>query len=515
MTLAEQILKGESKILELKEFLPKNEKIAKTVIAFSNTSGGKLIIGVNDERKIVGIDGAQLFETQDKIASIIADNCSPGIMPEIYSVNIENKLVLVIEVVRGNLKPYFLKNQGKADGTYVRLGATNRIADLETITELERQKRHISFDEEICYEQEFSELDVSPLLVRFESIGKPLNLEKLENLKLIKSEGGKVYPTNALMIILGKFSHCTVKCARFKGTTMSVFTDKKEYGGDIFSALENTQSFVLNHINLKGEIKGLQRTDTYEIPVSALREGLINAIIHRDYINRGRDIKVGIYDDIVNIVSPGSLPYNITIEDIFSGRSEARNRVVAHVFKELNLIEQWGSGINRIISACEEHGLQTPKIGEQNDFFDIEFYRPRTITDDKKPELQPESESTQLELQQEFKSLMEQGIEDEQQELQQELLQEFKERQPELQPESLYAALVLRLTEDNLSKQGLADVLGHKSISGQLKVVLNKLQEDQLIEWTIPNKPKSSKQQYKLTKRGLAFYALIKKEDKK
>jgi ATP-dependent DNA helicase RecG len=518
MILAEQILKGESKTLEFKEALPKNENIAKTVIAFSNTGGGKLIIGVNDKREIIGIDDAELFETQDKIASIIADNCSPGIMPEIYSVNIENKLVLVIEVVRGNLKPYFLKNQGKADGTYIRLGATNRVADLETIAELERQKRHISFDEEICYEVEFSQLDVSPLFERFESIGKPLSNEKLENLKLIKSENGKVYPTNALMIILGKFSHCTVKCARFKGTTMSVFTDKKEYGGDIFSVLENTQSFVLNHINLKGEIKGLQRTDTYEIPVSALREGLINAIIHRDYINRGRDIKVGIYDDIVNIVSPGSLPYNITIEDVFNGRSEARNRVVAHVFKELNLIEQWGSGINRIITACEELGLQTPKIAEQNDFFDIEFYRPITTdydqlkaeANDKKPELQPVIKTTQPELQQKLKVLLEQGIEKEQQELQ----LEFKNRQPELQPESLYSAIVLRLAKNNLSKQGLADALGHKSISGQLKVVLNKLQDDQLIEWTIPDKPNSSKQKYKLTKRGLAFYALIKKEGK-
>jgi ATP-dependent DNA helicase RecG len=383
MTLIESIKKGESKTLELKATLPKNESIAKTVIAFSNTSGGKLIFGVNDEREIIGINDEMLFEMQDKIASIIADNCSPGIMPEIYSVNIENKLVLVIEVARGNLKPYFLKTQGKADGTYVRLGATNRIADLETIAELERQKRHVSFDEEICYDEVFRKLDISPLLIRFEKVGKPLNDEKLKNLKLIKEENGAIFPTNALMIILGKFMHCTVKCARFKGTTMSVFTDKKEYGDNIFSILENTQSFVLNHINLKGEIKGLYRTDTYEIPVPAIREALINAVIHRDYVNQGRDIKVGIYDDIVNIVSPGGLPNSITIEDALSGRSEARNRVVANVFKELGLIEQWGSGLNRIINACVGHGLQTPKIAEQNDFFDIEFYRPLTITDDK------------------------------------------------------------------------------------------------------------------------------------
>jgi ATP-dependent DNA helicase RecG len=141
MKLVEQIQKGESKTIELKEALPKNENIAKTVIAFSNSSGGKLIIGVNDNREITGINDTELFEMQDKIASIIADNCSPAIMPEIYSVNTEGKLVLVIEVVRGNLKPYFLKSQGKAEGTYIRIGATNRLADLDTIAELERQKR--------------------------------------------------------------------------------------------------------------------------------------------------------------------------------------------------------------------------------------------------------------------------------------------------------------------------------------------------------------------------------------
>src|SRR5690554_1967691 len=163
MILAEQIKLGESKTLELKESLPKNDHIAKTVIAFSNTSGGKLIVGVNDNREIIGIDDTLVFDMQDKIASIIADNCSPGIMPEIYSVNIEGKLVLVIEVVRGNMKPYFLKSQGKTAGTYIRIGATNRIADLDTIAELERQKRHISFDEEICYDTTFEQLDISPL----------------------------------------------------------------------------------------------------------------------------------------------------------------------------------------------------------------------------------------------------------------------------------------------------------------------------------------------------------------
>ncbi|UCS93208.1 putative DNA binding domain-containing protein [Echinicola marina] len=321
-----------------------------------------------------------LFEIQDKIASIISDSCFPGIIPDIYSVNIDNKLVLVIEVVRGNQKPYYLKNKGWEEGCYIRIGATNRLADPTTIAELERQKHHISYDEEVYYDLELNKLDLSPLLDKFKQAGKPLNSEKLENLKLIKTSNDKIYPSNALMIILGKFPHCTIKCARFKGTTMETFIDKKEYSGDIFTALENTQNFVLNHINLQAEIKGLYREDKYEIPMVALREALVNAIIHRDYVNQGRDIKVGIFDDIVNIVSPGSLPNNITMDDIFNGRSEVRNRVFANVFKELGLIEQWGSGINRIINTCKSYGLQSPTIQEKNDYFDIEFIRPRVTS---------------------------------------------------------------------------------------------------------------------------------------
>jgi ATP-dependent DNA helicase RecG len=157
---------------------------------------------------------------------------------------------------------------------------------------------------------------------------------------------------------------------------MDIFIDKKEYQSDLFTNLENIQSFILNHINLKAEINGLYRTDTYEIPIIALREALINALIHRDYVNRGRDIKVGIYDDIVNIVSPGAFPNTITKEDIENGRSEARNKVVANIFKELGLIEQWGSGIKRIKNICREYKLKEPSLNEKSDFVDIEFFRP-------------------------------------------------------------------------------------------------------------------------------------------
>ena len=160
---------------------------------------------------------------------------------------------------------------------------------------------------------------------------------------------------------------------------MAIFLDKKEYRGDLFHQLSQAELFIKNHLHLKAEILGLQRTETYEIPISAIREALINAIIHRDYSNFGRDIKLGIYDDYLNIVSPGGLPNGITLEEALQGRSEIRNKVIARVFRRLDYIEQWGSGIARIQQLCEEAGSPKPIFQETGDFVDIEFSRDKNL----------------------------------------------------------------------------------------------------------------------------------------
>jgi len=376
MSLLAQIQLGESKILELKSELPQHDQIAKTIAAFANTSGGKLVVGVDNDRQVVGVNEDDILGLQDRIASIIYNRCYPAILPEIYTANLEGKLVLVVEVFRGNLLPYYLKSEGKNNGTYLRIGATNRKADLEHVLELERQRRNQSFDEEICPEQTLQALDLTLLESRFTLRGKPLNEETLKNLKLVKQEQGSLYPTQGLIILLGQHPHVVIKCARFKGTDMSVFLDRKEYSGDLFSQLEQTEAFIKNHTHLRGEINGLQRTDIFELPEAALREALVNAVVHRDYTNQGRDIKVGVYDDIVNVVSPGGFPSTLTAETLLDGRSEIRNRVIARVFKELGYIEQWGSGIKRIKAACLARGLAEPQIREKGDFVDVEFYRP-------------------------------------------------------------------------------------------------------------------------------------------
>ncbi|MGL4568778.1 MAG: ATP-binding protein, partial [Fusobacteriaceae bacterium] len=252
---------------------------------------------------------------------------------------------------------------------------SNRKADYENILELERQRANISYDEEIDYELNYENLKLNFLKERFLKIGKELTHDKLLNMKLIKNDGKEVRCSKGLGIILGKYENCEIKCARFKGKDMTYFVDKKEFNGNIFENIEGVEAFLRNHLNLRSEFIGFQRKDILEIPPLALREAIINAIVHRDYSNQGRDIKVAIYDHVVEIVSPGCLPNTLTIEEIYSGRSEIRNKVLARVFKELDYIEKWGSGLKRINELCKKIGVDEPKVRETGDFVSVTFDR--------------------------------------------------------------------------------------------------------------------------------------------
>ena len=376
MDIKEIVKNGENKTIEFKEIIPNSKKISQTAVAFANGAGGKILIGITDDRKIVGIDEKRdIFKIIDDLNTIIYDSCYPNINADIYTENKDNETILVIEVFPGNLKPYYIKSMGKENGVYIRVGASNRKASYENILELERQRRNITFDEEIDWDLEYEDLNLDFLKKKFKENGKYFSEEKLLNLGLIKKDGNDLKVTRGLGIILGLYENTNINCARFKGKTMDIFLDKKEFTGDIFDKIENIQMFLSNHLNISSKFENFQRKDILEIPMLALREGIINAIVHRDYSNQGRDIKIGIYDDVVEIVSPGGLPSTLTIEQIYSGRSEIRNRVLARIFKELNFIEKWGSGINRMINLCKEVNLKVPEIKETGDSIVLTFYR--------------------------------------------------------------------------------------------------------------------------------------------
>jgi len=376
------IKNGENKTTEFKEIIPNSKKISQTAVAFANGAGGKIYIGITDDRQIIGIDEKlDIFKVIDDLNTIIYDSCYPNINTNIYTENKEDKTILVIEIFPGNLKPYYIQSMGKENGVYIRVGASNRKASYENILELERQRKNITFDEEIDWELEYKVLNLEKLKKIFKENKKDFSKEKLLNLGLIKTEGKDLKVTKGLGIILGIYENTTINCARFKGNSMDIFLDKKEFTGNIFEKIENIQLFFENHLNLSSKFEKFQRKDILEIPILALREGVINAIVHRDYSNQGRDIKIGIYDDIVEIISPGGLPSTLTIDQIYSGRSEIRNRVLARIFKEFNFIEKWGSGINRMINLCKNANLKTPEIKETGDSVVLTFYRANSMPD--------------------------------------------------------------------------------------------------------------------------------------
>ena len=386
MTILEQIARGEGKTLEFKETLPASERLAKTLIAFANTGGGKILFGVKDDGAVVGIDNAMVPDFMDRISNMAHDQIHPLITPDIYAYSVQNSTIIIVEVYPSPVKPHFLKNVGKAAGVYIRVGATNKQADAEYIQELERQKLNITFDEDVCVEcpndAQWVE-KVRQLLAA--QLHREITDETLTNLKFMKLQQGELKLTNAVPILIGEWEHVRIKCARFKGDNADIFIDRKELTGDLFSQLENGMKFLLANINLSGAVGSdhLRRVDRYEIPPGALREALVNAIVHRDYLMSGSDVKIAVYDSRIEITSPGALPRGITIDEILDGRSEVRNKVIARVFKEAELIEQWGRGIQKLTRLCLEAGLKKPDIIESGMFVQVVFYRDAEMAGEK------------------------------------------------------------------------------------------------------------------------------------
>ncbi|MFZ2654821.1 MAG: helix-turn-helix domain-containing protein [Victivallales bacterium] len=372
---------GESRILELKEKLPSSDAIAKTALAFSNGSGGKIILGINDKsRKTTGLSDDEIADYPDRISNIICDNCSPAVAPEIFSQKIGNSSVLVIEIFPGACAPYYLKSMGRDNGIFIRVGATNRNATREQIQELERRQLNISFDETPLAGSSIDELDMDYLNGLFLRISdrKP-SREDLFNLKLAVKSGSSASPTIGGYLLVGKdrqkLPQATVHCARFKGKTTDAFIDRKEYCGYLIELVDEIMNFLKSHIELEGHLEGIRRVDSYSVPLDALREAVVNAIVHRNYSIGGSNIKVAVFDDIVEITSPGSMPGSLSLNDIGTGRSEIRNRTLARMFKESGLIEQWGTGINKMIRLCTERRMKAPEFKEHGNFFQVVFHK--------------------------------------------------------------------------------------------------------------------------------------------
>lgn len=348
MSLYDEIQQGESRTLEFKKELPADSsKWVKTIIAFANGAGGRLVIGVSNQHEVVGIPKeTDIFVLKDKIADTISEMCAPQIMFDIYQESVENKVLVVVEVFPGNDTPYYIKSFGKENGTFIRLNATTRNADITTIDELELRGKRRYYDELPFTELEVTDKDVSILCEEFSLRTKhEITAETLVNMRMLQRRENTFVAIKAYAIFLGKHdSFSRIQCARFKGTERVHFIDKKDFDGTLLSQVEGAYNFVLEHINLGIEINGLYRKEQYELPEAVIRELILNAVIHRNYM-MSSCIQVAVYDDRVEISSPGSLFGTLTLEEALSGRSSIRNKVIAGVCEKLGIVEGWGTGL--------------------------------------------------------------------------------------------------------------------------------------------------------------------------
>ncbi len=390
----EEILLGESRTMEFKkELSDKSSKYMNSVVAFSNTSGGKIIIGVEDKtREVVGVPIDKAFEIIDSITNAISDSCTPQIIPDITLQTINDKTIVVVSIYPGRQRPYYITTLGKHNGVFIRTSGSSRRADEAQIKELEFEGANRYFDQTYSVGYTVSSEQINKLCSDMKDWAlkackteqekknvKDITKGNLISWGLLSERDGELFPTNGFLLLTeNPFPQAKIQCAVFKGTTRNIFVDKREYSGPIHEQIEEAYQFVLRNIKLGATIRGLYRVDDYELPIESIRELICNAITHRSYIDEGC-VQVILFDDRLEVTSPGMLFGGLSIDDLKEGQSRPRNRGIASAFVAMKVIEQWGTGIPRIIEASKEYGLQELELIEIGMDFRVNLYRKHAV----------------------------------------------------------------------------------------------------------------------------------------
>ncbi len=380
MDLVELLRRAEGKTLEFKRDLSSSEGVLRSIVAFANTAGGIVLIGVEDRtRRVSGIENPLSLE--ERLASLIADNIRPHLVPDLEILPWRRTHVVALQVYPSSNPPHFIKARGPEAGVFVRIGSTNRRADQGLIAELGRLTRNESFDEQPMPALNSEAIDFRAASECFLPVRK-LRRSDLPTLKLTVKHQGRWVPTVGGILLFGKdreahFPDAWVQAGRFEGTARNHILDTAEIRSFPVRAIEETIAFIRRNTSREAVIGEIHRTDRWTFPSAAVREALINAVVHADYSQRGAPIRVSVFSDRMEIENPGLLPFGLTVEDIRKGISKLRNRVVGRVFHALGLIEQWGSGIQRMTAACHEAGLGDPLLEEIGTHFRVTLFNQR------------------------------------------------------------------------------------------------------------------------------------------
>lgn len=362
---------GESYTIEFKE--NPDKELPTEVCAFANASGGKVYIGVHDDGYVVGTDtsNAARSRIQDTINKI-----EPHLNVK-FDVDLDESIV-ILTVPEGIHKPYSCPS-----GFYLRSGPNSQKLDRDSIIEFFRSEGRVRYDEIICSDlpitERFNE-NAFKRYVRTAKISDVLDREAiLKNLNCAGISGGKLCFTNAGALFFRVndedvlFRHTGIVCALYKGTDKANVLDAKELNGDLVSNVDDAIIFLKKHLRVSYKIETLRRENILELPEDALREAVVNAACHRDYFEKGSRVMVEVFDDRVDIVSPGGLCKGITPEN-FGTVTITRNPIIASMFFRIDYIEQMGTGIGRMRNAAREANVAEPEF-EFSGFFKVTFKR--------------------------------------------------------------------------------------------------------------------------------------------
>ena len=383
----------ESSEVEFKREIPQKDQIYKTIIGFCNQNGGKLYLGIADDGTVVGVDENEAHNHMEFLEKAILDISLPPIVTKIYSQRLGKKIIIIVEVAAGMNKPYYLKRDGLEHGVYVRVGRSTLLATPEMLTELRLEARGVAVEDTPVYRAQEADIDISKFKDFLEhrkvaqKKGKHSAISIAEALKaygVIVEELGRIYPTVRGILLFGKdpqqfYSEARIMCNHFSGDEVGrKAIASQECLGTLDEQFDEAFNFVLDRLHKRWEIVGSRRREWHEIPVEAIREMIMNAVIHRNYNIPGCS-KISIFNNRIEIFSPGGFlrPF-VSLRD---GFTMLRNDGICKVFREKGLIETFGLGFLTLFSSYEKAGLPEPTVYDGGNF--IKCILPRETPDTK------------------------------------------------------------------------------------------------------------------------------------
>lgn len=352
---------SESTTVEFKRQV--TDEIRKTVIAFANTEGGSIYIGLNNDGSITGIENAD--SEMLKLSNMIRDSIKPDITMFVsYSCDeMQGRIVIVVTVQKGTECPYYLASKGlRPEGVFVRQGTSSVPATENAIRKMIKDTDGDNFEKMRSLNQE---LTFNATMQVFKDRKTPFGDRHFKTLRL-KNEDGLF--TNLALLLSDQCSH-TIKAAVFEGTSKTIFKDRREFDGSILKQLNDAYAYISQFNRVRAEFSGLYRNDYRDYPEEALREALLNALVHRDYSYSASTL-ISILEDRIEFVTVGGLVKGVSLSDIMLGISVTRNEWLANVFYRLELIEAYGTGVPKILKSYEGCPVQ-PKFESSDNAFKI------------------------------------------------------------------------------------------------------------------------------------------------